>query len=162
MIFVVSKESYIDIRIWWWYVRVNLWPFTHIRRHLHTCTISLIEDACVHKISLTRHFLLKYLFVRAKNVRSHVFRCYGYRLPAFLRFIGFDIGPIKKRNYERKIKNKRQTNIKENNNIIKQYINVNEKVNRKKTNKYMNISHTKSVFVFTIDQRLFVHDAHRH
>ena len=78
-----------------------------MRRHLHDCIISLIEDACVHKTSLTPSFLLKCLFIRAKIVSGRVFGCYGYRFRLFLRFIRLDVGTSKKNN-EKQEKKQRQ------------------------------------------------------
>lgn len=85
-----------------------------MRRHLHDCIISLIEDACVHKTSLTPSILLKCLFIRAKIVSGRVFGCYGYRFRLFLRFIRLDVGTSKKNNEKQEKNNEktRQTNKK--------------------------------------------------
>ena len=81
-----------------------------MRRHLHDCIISLIEDACVHKTSLTPSFLLKCLFIRAKIVSGRVFGCYGYRFRLFLRFIRLDVGTSKKNNEKQEKKRQNKTN----------------------------------------------------
>ena len=112
-----------------------------MRRHLHDCIISLIEDACVHKTSLTPSFLLKCLFIRAMIVSGRVFGCYGYRFHLFIRFIRLDVGTSKKNNEKKKEKkttkkqDKQTKNKTQDSNIIKQYIKINEKIKNKPSKK---------------------------
>ena len=89
-----------------------------MRRHLHDCIISLIEDACVHKTSLTPSFLLKCLFIRAKIVSGRVFGCYGYRFRLFLRFIRLDVGTSKKKTTKNKKKTTKQNKQTKNKTVI--------------------------------------------